>query len=174
MDDRQRYLKQQAELGGAEVVLSRKATELVTLAAAPPMTVKEVPQLQHTGAIPAAKRPSVTPPSEAHRPAQLEVTGAMPSAKRAPSKSEGKPAADSPEPAKKAPLPAGSWRKGAPPIPGPGLVITPPVTFPELPTLAEVAKVIAGCRNCPLCDEAKAAGSQEPSEDHESAERSDA
>jgi uracil-DNA glycosylase family 4 len=154
VDDRQRYLKQQAELGGAEVVLSRKATELVTVASrrdgeaasapAPSLTVREAPQLQNTGQMPAAKKQVTAAPTEAHRPAQLEVTGAVPAAK--------KPAADSPQPAVKAPVPAGSWRKGAPPIPGPGLVITPPVTFPELATLDAVAKVIAGCRNCPLCE----------------------
>src|SRR5688500_3808212 len=87
VDDRQRYLQQQAELGGAEVVRSRKATELVTRAkpadvgppdrpaARPPVTVKEVPQLQNTGQMPSAKKRIGEPPSEAHRPAQLEVTG---------------------------------------------------------------------------------------------------
>jgi uracil-DNA glycosylase family 4 len=162
VDDRQRYLKQQAELGGAEVALSRKATELVTVASRrggeaasgsespASLTVREAPQLQNTGQMPAAKRRTVEEPSEAHRPAQLEVTGAIPAAR--------KPSADSPqpvesgEPAKKGPVPAGSWRKGAPPVPGPGLVITPPVTFPELATLDAVAKVVAGCRNCPLCE----------------------
>ncbi|HWA40839.1 MAG TPA: uracil-DNA glycosylase, partial [Gemmatimonadales bacterium] len=49
-------------------------------------------------------------------------------------------------------LAPGAWRKGAPPIPGPGLSIDPPVTFPELATLAEVAGVIAGCRKCALCE----------------------
>jgi uracil-DNA glycosylase family 4 len=158
VDDRQRYLKQQAELGGAEVVLSRKATELVTVAAAP-VTVREVPQLQNTGQMPAAKRAPSTgegrqvaaAPSEAHRPAQLEVTGAVPAAKKSSPKPEPL-STQHPAPSTKAALPPGSWRKGAPPVPGPGLVITPPVTFPELATLDAVAKVIAGCRNCPLCE----------------------
>ena len=76
MDDRARYLKQQAELGGAEVVISRKATELVTLAIpagtgretrderrenAPMVTVREKPQLQDTGVMTAAKRPTPAP-----------------------------------------------------------------------------------------------------------------
>ncbi|HTK55283.1 MAG TPA: hypothetical protein VL295_00550, partial [Gemmatimonadales bacterium] len=61
MDDRARYLKQQAELGGVEVIISRKATELVTTVriaegagretregehvapVAPPVTVRERP-----------------------------------------------------------------------------------------------------------------------------------
>ena len=142
MDDRARYLKQQAELGGAEVILSRKASELITaLAKIPegqtretrdekravvvgtPKSVREVPQLQDTGMIPAAKRP--VPVVRSPKP---ETPGARPLA---------------------AP---GSWLKHAPPIPGPGLSYDPPVTFPELVTLAEVARVIAGCRNCALCE----------------------
>ena len=145
MDDRARYLKQQAELGGAEVVISRKATELVTLAIpagtgretrderrenAPPspptVTVREKPQLQDTAAMPAAKRPTPAPepPSPQHS------------------------APSTPKP----PLVPGAWRKGAPPIPGPGLVVEAPVTFPELATMAAVAAVIKECRKCALCE----------------------
>lgn len=49
------------------------------------------------------------------------------------------------------------WRKDAPPIPGPGLIINPPEPgFAEseilkLQSLDEVAKVIAGCTRCVLC-----------------------
>ena len=145
MDDRARYLKQQAELGGAEVVISRKATELVTLAipagtgrdtrderrenavpVAPAVTVRERPQLQDTGVVPAAKRPTPAPgpPSTPH---------------------------PAPSTSKAAPAP-GAWRKGAPPIPGPGLSVEPPVTFPELATMAAVAEVIRECRKCALCE----------------------
>ena len=130
MDDRARYLKQQAELGGAEIVISRKATELVTFAPRPEApavaTVKEIPSLQNTGMIPAAKRPQ--------------------------------PTADSPQPTAPpsvAPTPKASaegWKKGAPPIPGPGLEVHPPVTFPELGSLAAVASVIKECRICALCE----------------------
>ncbi len=138
MDDRQRYLKQQAELGGAEVIISRKATELVTAAGresrvaghdsatAPAMTVREVPQLQHTGAIPAARRPD--------------------------------PATRDPGPATGGSKPIaapGSWLKGAPPIPGPGLSFDPPATYAELVTLAAVAADIAECRKCALCHKRK-------------------
>jgi uracil-DNA glycosylase family 4 len=112
--DRERYLKQQAELGGAEVVISRKATELVTFAAppeaSPVVTVKEVPSLQDTGMIPAAKRPGPAP----------EATPA--------------------------------WKKGAPPIPGPGLEVHPPAALAELGSLAAVASVIKECRLCALCE----------------------
>jgi uracil-DNA glycosylase family 4 len=71
--ERERYLRQQMELGGGELVLSRKATELVTVAppatrshgreesAATPAraTLSEVPSLQDTGQVPAVKRPEV-------------------------------------------------------------------------------------------------------------------
>ena len=46
---------------------------------------------------------------------------------------------------------ATGWRKGAPAIPGPGLnVVTAPAIVPWT-SLAEVAEVIAGCIQCPLC-----------------------
>ena len=147
MDERARYLKQQAELGGAEVVISRKATELVTTSsrrdgeaasasengppdrptARPAATVREVPSLKDTLRMPAAKRPGPESPvaTPEPRPEAPRARGA------------------------KAP---GSWRKGAPPIPGPGLSVEPPVTFPELDSLAAVAAVIKECRKCALCE----------------------
>ena len=157
MDDRARYLKQQAELGGAEVVLSRKATELVTVAGResrvagpdPVTTVREVPQLQNTGQVPAAKKPVTSPPPGANRPAQLEVTGNLPAVERPTDATRDPRPTTSTE---KVPLPPGSWRKGAPPVPGPGLSVEAPATFPELGTLAAVAEVIRGCRQCALCE----------------------
>ena len=148
VDDRARYLKQQSELGGAEVILSRKATELVMTArrrdgetaketeketARPPeprvVSVREVPQLQDTGMIPAGKRPQPTahsrqPAADSERPLSLNT------AKIAV---------------------AGSWLKGAPAIPGPGLSFDPPATYPEFTTLAALAADIAECRKCGLC-----------------------
>jgi uracil-DNA glycosylase family 4 len=124
VSDRTRYLKQQAELGGAEVVISRKATELVTMADREPaaeapagkVTVREVPSLKDTGVMPAAKRPGSPPAAE--RPA----------------------------------IATDAWKKGAPPIPGPGLEIEPPETYPELKTLDAVADLIRGCPKCRLCE----------------------
>jgi uracil-DNA glycosylase family 4 len=129
--DRERYLKQQAELGGAEVVISRKATELVTIVgresqvAGPerPLTVQEVPSLQHTGAIPAAKRP-------------------VPALEPLPATRDPRPAT----------LGSDAWKKGAPPIPGPGLEVHPPAALAELGSLAAVASVIKECRLCALCE----------------------
>lgn len=42
------------------------------------------------------------------------------------------------------------WRKGAPPIPGPGLIVTSPESG-GWKTLAEVADVVSSCTQCPLC-----------------------
>ena len=153
MDDRTRYLKQQAELGGAEVIISRKATELVTTArrrdgeaagasesrppdrpaARPPATVHEVPSLKDTQGMPAAKRPEPT----ADSPQPTAGSSTTPTTQHS---------------ASSTPKLAGAWKKGAPPIPGPGLSVEPPVTFPELATLAAVAAVIKECRKCALCE----------------------
>ena len=175
VDDRARYLKQQAELGGTELVLSRKATELVTVAsrhegkaASGPVgrstseasgrshgrdesaskpaktTVKEVPQLQDTGQIPAAKRPTANSP----QPSAISQQPAV---------SSDRPAASSQQPdpsgATKPAIVPGSWRKNAPPIPTEvGLSFDPPRSLAELVTLDDVAAEIAKCRKCGLCE----------------------
>ena len=46
---------------------------------------------------------------------------------------------------------ATGWRKGAPPIPGPGLRISVPAPNAVWTSLAEVAAAIADCTGCPLC-----------------------
>jgi DNA polymerase len=150
VDDRERYLRQQAELGGAEVVISRKATELVTAVVpagtgretrdekretpvALKATVRDVPSLKETQRMPAAKRPV----------AEQEVAS-----------HESRVATQDPRPATPTTKPIaapGSWLKGAPPIPGPGLSFDPPATYPQFATLAAVAADIAECRKCGLC-----------------------
>ena len=142
MDDRARYLKQQAELGGAEVVISRKATELVTVAT-PAGTGRETRDERREGALP------VAPPATVREVPSLKDTLRMPAASRPASTAE---APGTQHPAPSTPKPAGAWRKGAPPIPGPGLSFEPPVTFPELATLDAVAAVIRECRKCALCE----------------------
>ncbi|HTK55935.1 MAG TPA: uracil-DNA glycosylase, partial [Gemmatimonadales bacterium] len=96
--------------------------------------------------------PSVTPTVTVREKPQLQDTGVMPAAKRPAPAPEG-PSTPQPAPStpKAAPAP-GAWRKGAPPIPGPGLSVEPPVTFPELASMAAVAEVIKGCRKCALCE----------------------
>jgi len=50
------------------------------------------------------------------------------------------------------------WKRGAPPIPGPGLTVTLPTpsllgdSIAELPTLEALAAVVKKCRKCPLCE----------------------
>ncbi|MGH7590145.1 MAG: uracil-DNA glycosylase [Gemmatimonadales bacterium] len=49
------------------------------------------------------------------------------------------------------------WRKGAPPIPGPGLSVVPALAAlgddrSELATLDAVAAMVRECRRCPLCE----------------------
>lgn len=46
---------------------------------------------------------------------------------------------------------ATGWRKGAPAVPGPGLTVVTASAIVPWTSLAEVAEVIAGCSNCPLC-----------------------
>ena len=53
------------------------------------------------------------------------------------------------------PVETGRWRKDAPPIPGPGLIVEPPAyepgdPFVVLKTLDEVAQAVAACTRCPL------------------------
>lgn len=43
------------------------------------------------------------------------------------------------------------WRKGAPAVPGPGLSITTPAANEAWTALTQIAEVIAGCTQCPLC-----------------------
>lgn len=117
-DVRRRYLAQQMELGGAEVVLPAGAARFARA------TTDRAASLD-----PAARRPD-------------RASSSTP---------EGRPVSTAgiPDPAK--------YLKGLPPIPGPGLVIEPPVPDlmaggPALDSLDAVAEAIAGCRKCPLCE----------------------
>lgn len=136
MDDRARYLKQQAELGGAEVIFSRKATEFL---ARPPVDTGEGTRARENAA-------PVRPRTTVREAPQLQDTGAMPAVARPKEKGEGPPAGRRPIAA------AGSWLKNAPPIPGPGMSFDPPATYPELGGLEAIAEAIAACRKCALCD----------------------
>jgi len=47
---------------------------------------------------------------------------------------------------------ASAWRKNAPPVPEPGMIVMPPVSdAPAWATLDEVATTVASCIRCPLC-----------------------
>ncbi|MGE0441489.1 MAG: uracil-DNA glycosylase family protein [Gemmatimonadales bacterium] len=125
-DALRRYLRQQAELGGAEAVLSRPLAELPrpTGKAAP----SAEPPAEETDMGAKARRELRTPPAAA--PAAPVAAGTPHEAPRG-----GK-----------------DWRTGAPPIPGPGLVIAPPPQDLLAPrawdTLEQVAQAVAGCTKC--------------------------
>lgn len=114
-----RYLKQQIELGGGEVVLGEARTD---------------------GAGPTATRADR---SQAPAPAPKSVGSRAVEGRRAGGRS--------------APGSSTDWRTGAPPIPGPGLVIEAPAVDllaprgPSWSSLDAIAQEIAGCRQCFLC-----------------------
>jgi uracil-DNA glycosylase len=103
-DERRRYLIQQMELGGGEVILEGRAPAVEKAAASSP---------SGTDAAPSAPAGGVEP----------------------------------------------KWKRGAPPIPGPGLVIEPPVPtllggdpLAELDSLEAIAERIRSTRCCGLCE----------------------
>ncbi len=138
-DLRARYLRQQAELGGAEVVLDRG-----TEGQRDRGTGAEVLRDRNTTA-------SVT--------AEPEDLGAEdPSG---PDEAADQPAA--PVSSRLNPQPPGAparhWRQNLPAIPGPGITVHPPEIvllggpIAECESLEAVAGLIAGCRKCTLCQE---------------------
>lgn len=129
MDDlTARYLRQQMELGGAEVVM---------------------PEGGGAARRPGGRRRAETAPSAPTDVAPLaEATGA----------SEATAAASpSPAPERPTAPALARWRDGAPPVPGPGLTVElPPADLigdelGRLGTLDEVAARVAGCERCELC-----------------------
>jgi uracil-DNA glycosylase len=107
-DERRRYLAQQIELGGAEIILGRRPA---------PAPEEEMP----------ADRPNAPATPTATEPAAA-------------------PAGETPK-----------WKKGAPPIPGPGLAVLSPAPvllgndLGVLPTLEAVAERIRTTYCCDLC-----------------------
>ena len=103
-DERQRYLAQQIELGGAEIILGR-------------------------------------PRAQEQPPAMPTERSSEPSAPPSPSASGADP----------------KWRRGAPPIPGPGMTVLSPTPvllgndLGALPTLDAVAERIRTTYCCDLC-----------------------
>jgi len=116
-DERRRYLIQQMELGGSEVILERGS-------AAPAAVQAPTPAPPEPGAAAAATTPPSTPALTPESPAQA----------------------------------APKWKKGAPPIPGPGLTVEPPALslltgdpLADLESLEAVAERIRACERCALC-----------------------
>lgn len=139
------WLELQRDLGGDEVILDSAAELHAALAKPAPRSKGRTSVQPDTSAAPAVSpvaapkatktverlRPTVTVPAEAV--AAAAVTGTP------------RPFGD----------PDAAWRKAAPPIPGPGMAVTPPATSPERlavwTSLETVAAAIAECRTCPLC-----------------------
>lgn len=92
--------------------------------------------------------------NEVYLPVGATVAPPPAAAPSSPSAPPAPPASPSPE--SSAPKGAVDWRKGAPPIPGPGLVIARPManllepTLDRLESLEAVAKQVAGCTLCGL------------------------
>jgi DNA polymerase len=132
-DERRRYLIQQMELGGSEVVLERSP--------APPTT----PGPGATSA-----------PATARGPARAPQAGSAPETPVAAAA-----AAPAPAPAARAARPDAAepkWKKGAPPVPGPGLTVEPPAPsllsgdpLADLESLDVIAERIRACESCALC-----------------------
>lgn len=121
---RRRYLRQQVELGGPDLVASMPLSDLL---ARPARGVQP--------SLPSSPEEGRTRPAA---PALPAGTGAeTPAGAAAPAGAAG----------------VRDWRVGAPPIPGPGLVIEPPLlgtTPADWTTLDAVARVVAGCTKCAL------------------------
>lgn len=171
MDDRlARYLRQQAELGGAEVYLSASAEgssvaelealpELVTVGAIisrvkePVGAVQPAEDMTSIGVRP-AEAPAVGRPS-VESPAVEPPKETLSSAARA----EPLPVDIQPPSPRVTEMPKTwpKWRKDAPPVPGPGLIITPQGSgvlgedLAQLESLDAIAEVIRTCRKCGLC-----------------------
>jgi uracil-DNA glycosylase len=129
-DEWRRYLAQQAELGGAEVILGAPLA-------------KESPAAPRS-----ADRPAITAPrpSGESRPVEPPLAGATePAGTAAPGKAA---EAAGPEP---------KWKRGAPPIPGPGITVLSPAPvllgndIGLLDTLDAVAERIRTTYCCELC-----------------------
>jgi uracil-DNA glycosylase family 4 len=123
-DSRRRYLAQQAELGSDEVVLDVPLTELWARAKSAKPVPPVAERIPDSTAAPPPPRPPATD-RESFRAQQLDDE---------------------------------LWRKNAPPIPGNGLTVESPPVLTQRPalvaldSLAEVARMIAGCRQCGLCE----------------------
>ena len=134
---RERYLAQQAELGGNEVVLSTEYWVLST---------KEDSES-------AAAKAADGPDSRVQEtpPASYPTQHSVPSTQRSP------PVRTGPRTAAKA-KGEGAWKKDAPPIPGPGLSVISPApsliddVWSGLASLEAVASTVAACRKCFLCE----------------------
>ncbi|MEP7177136.1 MAG: uracil-DNA glycosylase family protein [Gemmatimonadales bacterium] len=118
-DERRRYLAQQIELGGAEVILAH-----------PPAPAQDVTMPTRHSSEPTDPRSSAEPSAPAPNSAPSGAT----------------PPHGGPDP---------KWRKGAPPVPGPGLTVrspAPALLGSDLAALATIDAVAERIRTTYCCD----------------------
>ncbi len=126
-DERRRYLAQQIELGGAEIILGHARA----LEQDESMPIRPIP--------PAAGAARTFAPSAEEAPVEMDAPAVAGDA------TPGLP----------------KWKRGAPPIPGPGLAVTSPAPvllsndLAALPTLDAVAERIRTTYCCELCPSRK-------------------
>ncbi|MBK7348616.1 MAG: uracil-DNA glycosylase [Gemmatimonadetes bacterium] len=140
MDDRAaRYLRQQAELGDPEIVLS---------------SAEAARELRAT----AGRRPVPAPRASAAAPSPGAAPAVAPAGPSTPPPSAAPVVPPPPAPSPRMADPSmQKWRKDAPPIPGPGLVVEPPTVtllgdeITRAESLEAVASLIRGCEKCRLC-----------------------
>lgn len=140
MDKRARYLRQQAELGGAEVVLD--------LDGPAPRRLGDT-RSEGLGAGPGPDRPEEGVPVFSSAPEPISRASPRRRVAEAPS---GSPSRRTDPPSTR------HWSHSLPPIPGPGLTVHPPQVpllgdpISACESLEAVAGIISGCRLCPLCE----------------------
>jgi DNA polymerase len=142
-DERRRYLQQQIELGGTEIIVGRLgglAGRRVEIAE------HEAAWIAATATTPDASQAAHPPVDEADLPTRLPANplgGEVEMAKHS-NKAKAQDGAE-------------KWRKGAPPIPGPGLSVEPSEPallrndLNDLKTLDEIAERIRTSYCCDLC-----------------------
>ena len=131
--ERERYLRQQIELGGSEVILDQLSSLAMPANHAQPKS-----NTAERGPLARAQQSVVESEEMEH------------------SNKRGEFLKPEPEPTRVAAEPPSRWRKDAPPIPGPGLTITLPPESPlarqlaSLKSLDAVAELIRPCTLCAL------------------------
>jgi len=138
-DPLRRWFELQRDLGGDEVILDAAADVQAALVKPTSRSTARPPASAPETAAPVTAPKATKPVERVRNPAAV-----LPEAAAAVSGTP-RPFGD----------PDAAWRKAAPPIPGPGMAVTPPATSPERlavwTSLETVAAAIAECRICPLC-----------------------
>jgi uracil-DNA glycosylase family 4 len=141
-DEWERYLRQQVELGGAEVVLSA--------AGRVPFGRVGSGEVGKPAGVSISERSEESPEETSYRDLDNSSTGPIPRSARDDARVLVAESPGSP------PVRPSTWRKGAPPIPGPGLTVESPAhvlgdELTALETIDAVAERIRTTHCCALC-----------------------